>query len=143
MPVVNLTTSKEELEGLLEQKDYPVLEPGEYEFYLGEKLKMVKSKSSENQQLKVQLVNEEALGQKVVVFDNLVLTDNCRWKVGQFFKALGFSDEDIIAGINTDEQIEPGMKLRVRVAQEPRQDEPAKMRNVVKAYLFETPKADE
>lgn len=132
MSIVNFST-KDFTE--LQKKDYPVLEPGEYQFTVANKLTFTKSKSSSNMLVEVQLQNDDALGQKVLVFDNLVQLQTAEWKWYQFFRALGFTDADIAAGIDTD--VIQGMSLRARVGQEPSQKDAAKMWNVVKEYLYE------
>lgn len=131
MTRINLTT--ENFSDL--EKEFPVLEPGDYDFVVVNRLKSEKSKSSENNMIKVELETTLSDGQKTRVFDNLVLTKECEFKLFQFFKALGFNDEDIKSGIDLDNLYM--MPLRAKVKQEIYQGEP---KCKIARYLYEKTK---
>jgi hypothetical protein len=128
MTRINLST--ENLGDL--EKEFPVLEPGDYDFVVANRLKPEKSKSSENKLIKVELQTTTPDGQQIKIFDNLVLTKNCEFKLFQFFKSLGLSDDDIKQGVDLDSLYM--MPLKARIVQEIYQDE---SKNRVKRYLYE------
>ena len=131
MTSINITT--ENLADL--EKEFTVLEPADYDFVITNRMKPEKSKSSENMIIKVELETTLPDGSKAKVFDNLVMTKDCEFKIYQFFRALGLNDEDIKAGPDLDNFYM--MPLRARVKQEVYQGEP---KNKVARYLYEKTK---
>ena len=120
-------------------KEFPRLEPGTYEMDIKNKLGLVTA-SSGNKMCEVQWTYTNEDGQEYVVFDRIVVSDGCHYRWYQFYRALGFSDDDIRAG---DIQLEDlqGYTAQIRVGQE--LDQNKELRACVKRYLFEGDKEEE
>ncbi len=119
------------------EKEFIVLEPGDYDFIVANRPTIEKSKSSDNQITKIELEHRTEDGQTVKVFDNLVHNEKGRWKTYQFLRALGFSKEEIAAGVELEDLYQ--LPLRAKIKQEIQKEgsNAGEPRNVVKAYLYE------
>jgi hypothetical protein len=114
------------------EKELVVPEPGDYDVIIDNRIKSEKAKSSGNMICKVELAGHLEDGTAFKVFDNLVQTEESQWKFYQFFRSLGFTDEDIAAEIELDDTYQ--MPLRVKLKQEIYKGE-AKAK--VARYLYE------
>lgn len=118
------------------QGDFPVLQPGEYDFEV-ENAKLVKSSKGDDM-WKIQLRFEQDNGPDVTVFENVVVKDTMMWKFNSFFSSIGMDADD--TDMVKDAIGETG-RARVVIEQGTNgyQD-----RNTVKAYIpKEKPKAKE
>jgi len=114
------------------EKTFVVLEPGDYTFTITNRLKLEKSKTSENQICKIELSTELEDGTVAKVFDNLVQGEKSQWKWYQFFRACGFDDNAIKEGIDLDDLLQ--MTVRAKIKQEMYNGEPQAR---VSRYLYE------
>lgn len=115
MPILNLDFS-----------NVPSREPLEPGWYAA-RIEAVEEKlSSTNKPMIVltYLITGDANGEPVEgnrkIFENLVLVENCLWKVKSVFSALGIPTEDICE-LDTDELV--GMELAIKLVQETYQGE--------------------
>jgi len=115
------------------EKEFVVLEPGDYNFTITNRLKFEKSKSSDNQICKVELTTELEDGTTSKVFDNLVYSPSAQWKWYQFFRACGLSDDEIKAGPDLEDFYQ--MSLRAKIKQTTYNGEPQAR---VAKYLYES-----
>ena len=74
------------------QGDFPVLQPGEYDFEV-ENAQLVKS-SKGDEMWKIQLRFEQDNGPDVTVFENIVVRDSMQWKFNSFFSSVGMDADD-------------------------------------------------
>ena len=74
------------------QGDFPVLQPGEYDFEV-ENAKLVKSSKGDDM-WKIQLRFEQDNGPDVTVFENVVVKDTMMWKFNSFFSSIGMDADD-------------------------------------------------
>lgn len=141
MGLLSIDTSN--LDELLDQKPLEPVPSGKYCCEVENDLKVEKSKSSDNEIIKVELRildDSEYKGRKI--FDNLVIGSspdtkkNCEWKIAQFLAACGVSKEVICSFSADDLSSLKGSVCNVVVVMKTEQYEgEEKKKNVVKQYL--------
>lgn len=114
------------------EKEFVVLEPGDYTFTVTNRPKLQKSATSDNQICKIELTTELEDGTTAMVFDNLVQGEKSSWKWYQFFRACGFGDAEITEGIDLDDLLQ--MTVRAKIKQEMYNGNPQAR---VARYLYE------
>ena len=131
MSLINVDTNNEEL---LKKPKYDPVEPGIYTLEVKNELKVTKSKSSDNQLIKVELILVD--DPKKTIFDNLVLTEKSKWKLAQFCKSCGVDSDD---DGNIDLSLFQGLTCSASVKQEPytKTSGQVEMTNKIDEYLWE------
>jgi len=115
------------------QKEFVVPEPGIYELTVTNRLKIEPSKSSTNMITKVELTGELEDNTKFVIFDNLVHNENSQWKIYQFLRSLGFTNDEIGEGVDLEDCYQ--MTLKAKLTQE--LDNNGDKRARVARYLYD------
>jgi hypothetical protein len=121
-----------------QKKEFPVLEPGDYDVTINNKLNVVDCKPpSTNQKIAVELLYIDGEGTKYKVFDNVVLGASSEWKLYQFCKCFGI---EISPEGEIDLDTAQGLIGTVALKQEIYNGKP---KNRVDAYKFEAPPEEE
>ena len=126
------------------QKDFTPMPKGIYRFEVPHKLKVEKSKSSDNMLIKLSLkcVSDDNDGEYLgkTVFDNLVISQKTEWKLNAFAISSGlYTAESLKADGQIDtEDFEPGeYEVTASIDVETSTfNNKTTTKNVVKAYIF-------
>lgn len=138
--IVNIDTSNPEL---LKKPIYQPIEPGTYTFEVANDLEVVKSQSSNNLKINLELVVIDGQEKGRKVFDTLVISPKSMWKIAQFSKSCGVES----TGNQLDLKQFKGKVCSAVVKQEAAKntdgspklgpDGVQQFKNVVDEYLFE------
>lgn len=117
-------------------QDFSPLPQGEYAFRV---LKMDRTKASTGANMAKLELEVQGDGRTAKVYDNLVLQDNCEWKLSQFFRAIGQKKHG--QSFRMDWNRVPGARGRVRLKVEEYEVQKGehkgekRQRNAVDSYL--------
>jgi len=116
------------------QGDFPVLQPGTYDFEV-EDAKLVKSSKGDDM-WKIKLRFEQDNGPDVTVFENIVVKESMMWKFNAFFASVGMDADDTDKIKDAIGEVGKA-KVVIEKGTNGYQD-----RNVVKSYLSKEKKAE-
>jgi hypothetical protein len=114
-------------------KNFPVLEPGNYECTVSTRPKLVTASTGAKMfEIELETIHPES-GETTKIFDNLVMTEKSEFKIIQFLRSCGYTQEEIDEGIDMDDCYE--LSCTVKTTQEIYEGEP---KHKVKRYLYES-----
>ena len=116
------------------QGDFPVLQPGTYDFEV-EDAKLVKSSKGDDM-WKIKLRFEQDNGPDVTVFENIVVKESMMWKFNAFFASVGMDADDTDKIKDAIGEVGKA-KVVIEKGTNGYQD-----RNVVKSYISKEKKAE-